>query len=148
RRGRGTSSCVATAPTRACRWSARTDRGRMTGGGRGNPSAALRSAIPEGRLEPRCRAMIAFADHREGEGMTIRELATSIAAAGLLLAAAAVSAHGHGHEAQGVDPMAPVHVVAERTTFEAALRDFSGQVLPRRDALGRQLVLATMREHQ
>ena len=63
--------------------------------------------------------------------MTIRELATSIAAAGLLLAAAAVSAHGHGHDAQGVDPMAPVHVVAERTTLKPALRGITGKVLPR-----------------
>ncbi|MGY1459663.1 M20/M25/M40 family metallo-hydrolase [Luteimonas sp. A534] len=78
--------------------------------------------------------------------MKIRDMAKSVAATGLLLAGAAAAAHDHG--VPSVDPMAPVHVVAERTTFEAALRDFSGQVLPRRDALGRQLVLASMREHQ
>ena len=84
--------------------------------------------------------------------MQIRNLARAAAAAGLLLAGAAASAHGqghaHGYGATAFDPMAEVHVVAERGTFEAALRDFSGRVLPRRDALGRQLVLATLREHQ
>lgn len=75
-------------------------------------------------------------------GMAMR----GFAALALLLAAAAAGAHGHG--APPLDPMAPVFVVAERATFEAALRDFSGQVAPRRDPLGRRLVLATMAEHQ
>src|SRR5690606_16926220 len=52
------------------------------------------------------------------------------------------------NKAQGDVPWETCNMVAERTTIEEALRDFSGQVLPRRDALGRQLVLATMREHQ
>ncbi|WP_133000708.1 M20/M25/M40 family metallo-hydrolase [Luteimonas arsenica] len=78
--------------------------------------------------------------------MNMRILAGPLAAACLLLASGAVSAHDHG--AMAFDPMAPVYVVAERGTFQAALRDFSGQVSPRRDALGRQLVLAGMREHQ
>ncbi|MEN1958607.1 M20/M25/M40 family metallo-hydrolase [Luteimonas changyuni] len=73
-------------------------------------------------------------------------LAKAIAIAGMLLAGSAALAHEHG--ASAFDPMTPVHVVAERGTFEAALRDFSGQVAARRDALGRPLVLATLREHQ
>ncbi len=68
------------------------------------------------------------------------------AAAALLLATGVAAAHGHG--AAAVDPMAPVYVVAERATFEAALRDFSGRLAPRRDALGTALVLAELREHQ
>lgn len=70
------------------------------------------------------------------------------AAACLLLAAGAAEAHDHRRAAAGFDPMAEVHVVAERATFEAALHDFSGRALPRRDAMGRNLVLATLREHQ
>lgn len=78
--------------------------------------------------------------------MNMRILAGPLAAACLLLASGVASAHDHG--AVAFDPMAPVYVVAERGTFQAALRDFSGQVSPRRDALGRELVLAGMREHQ
>ena len=58
---------------------------------------------------------------------------------------AAAAAHDHG---------VPTSIRWRRCTsspnadLEAALRDVSGQVLPRRDALGRQLVLASMREHQ
>lgn len=74
----------------------------------------------------------------------------AIMAAALLLAAggagARVAAHAHGTD--GLDPMAPVYVVAERGTFHAALRDFTGQALPRVDASGNRLVLATLREHQ
>ena len=64
----------------------------------------------------------------------------------MLLATDAAAAHGHG--ATAVDPMAPVHVVAERATFEAALGDFSGRLVARRDVLGNALVLAELREHQ
>jgi len=80
--------------------------------------------------------------------MDIRNLAGAVAAVGLLLAGTAAPAHGHAHGPPEFDPMAAVHVVAERSTFEAALRDFSGRVSPRRDALGRQLVLATLPEHR
>lgn len=80
--------------------------------------------------------------------MRIRPLATRLLAACALLAPTAVLAHDHAHGTTALDPMAEVHVVAERGTFNAALRDFGGRALPRRDAQGRQLVLATLREHQ
>lgn len=79
--------------------------------------------------------------------MRIRPLATRLLAACALLAPAALPAHDHVHGATPLDPMAEVHVVAERATFQAALRDFGGRALPRRDVQGRQLVLATLREH-
>lgn len=78
--------------------------------------------------------------------MRNRSMLGRLAACALLLLPCAVSAHGPVGPVH--DPMGEVHVVAERTTFEAALRDFSGRVLPRRDPTGRQLVLASMREHQ
>ena len=78
--------------------------------------------------------------------MRIHLMALRLAAACALLATAAAPAHDNGATAS--DPMAEVHVVAERGTFEAALREFSGRALPRRDAEGRALVLATLREHQ
>lgn len=77
--------------------------------------------------------------------MRMRPLATRLLAACTLLMPAALLAHDHG--ALALDPMAEVHVVAEAGTFQAALREFSGRALPRRDAQGRQLVLATLREH-
>ena len=78
--------------------------------------------------------------------MRMRPLATRFLAVCALLAPTALLAHDHGATAS--DPMAEVHVVAERGTFQAAFRDFGGRALPRRDAQGRQLVLATLREHQ
>lgn len=80
--------------------------------------------------------------------MRIRGLATRLLAAGVLLAPMALVAHGHDGGTAGHDPMAAVHVVAERATFHAALRDFGGRALPRRDAQGNELVLAMLREHQ
>ncbi|NLA67770.1 MAG: M20/M25/M40 family metallo-hydrolase [Gammaproteobacteria bacterium] len=75
-------------------------------------------------------------------------VAGAAVAAGLLWLGTSASAAAHGPAAPALDPMAPVHVVAERGTFQAALRDFSGHVSPRHDALGRPLVLATLREYQ
>jgi leucyl aminopeptidase len=75
----------------------------------------------------------------------LKRAAAALVAA-LLAGPGAAAAHEHG--AQTVDPMAAVHVVAERATFAAALGDFSGTLLPRRDALGNALVLAELREHQ
>ena len=80
--------------------------------------------------------------------MRIRRLATRLLAACALMAPATLLAHDHDHGVSALDPMAEVYVVAERGTFQAALRDFSGRVMARRDAQGRQLVLATLREHQ
>src|SRR5690606_36741312 len=120
-----------------------------------DPDRELLTALPRGGGRGDLPAAPLFCHHRPttacgADGMAGNSRMGAIMAAALLLAAggagARVAAHAHGTD--GLDPMAPVYVVAERGTFHAALRDFTGQALPRVDASGNRLVLATLREHQ